>query len=124
MKRSDAVPSLWRCVSLTVSLPKMGGRVQHELDGVRNVGTSTLHADRVKLGFVGLLDCRGSARCWKSRRLLGSFLFYLWDAWLVRSSEVSIFLLQTRHAARTKRLSVDCVLNGMEQAQDPSLTGA
>ena len=33
---SSIVPSLWQGVSLTVSLPELGGRVKHELDGVRD----------------------------------------------------------------------------------------
>ena len=36
----DYEQQLRRDVSLTVSLPKLGGRVKHELDGVRDEGTS------------------------------------------------------------------------------------
>ena len=75
------VLSLWRGVSLTVSLPRLGGRVKHELDGVRD-GL----LDNSCLNHVVCLDC-----------------FYLWDARFVRaSSRVS----SRFRLARTKRLSV------------------
>ena len=92
-----------RCESgLGVEQPR---RVKHDLDGVRDAGTSNSslqlpHADRVRLEG----DTRNVSVCLAAVAQPGT----------VKSASV----------ARTKRLSVECVLNVMEQDQDPSLTCA